>query len=1076
MRDVPALGARKFPMATLSAVALLSVLPGATRRADAQGIDSSYVSGLRWRSIGPYRSGYVGAVTGIPGDPTTYYIGLPEGGVWKTTSAGTTWQPIFDDVHVPSVGAIAVAPSQPSVVYAGTGDPSGWSFTPGRGVYKTTDAGRTWHNVGLADTRYIDALIVDPTNADVVLVGALGAAQSGGGANEARGVYRTTDGGRTWKQVLHVDAYTGVKDMTYDTSDPRIVYAAFQRATFGVSPAEIAALKPLGTGIFKSTDGGVTWTPIAGTGLPAGIPSYQIAVASGTHGQRIYAEAQGRGRDAGGVYRSDDGGATWTLGTKEIGSAGGHIYVDPQHPDVVYLMGTSIYRSTDGAKTFASYKGGPGGDDERFMWIDPTNSRRILVGADQGPTISVDGGATWTPWFTLPNGQFYNVVTDGDFPYRVCGSQQDSGTACVLSFSDYGRIRENDWYAVGGFERGAIVPDPRDPRWIYTQGWYHVLRRYDRTTGQVAVLYTPTAEDHFGGLPPLAFSPQHPDVLYMAAQYVMASSDGARTWHHVSPDLTAVATPARETASAPVFRRFEPFIQAMSLSPVHDGTIWAGTNNGVIQMTQDGGQHWTNVTPAGLPARAGIGVIDASHHDAAVAYATVSAPGDAHPYIYRTTDAGAHWTKVVAGLPDDALVRSVREDPVDSNLLYAGTVTGAWVSFDRGDHWQSLQLNLPTTVVSDLAVHGNDLVISTYGRAFWVLDDVTPLRQARVAMAASGAYLYTPEKTLRVRWDNDQDTPRPPEVPAGENAPEGAIIYYHLKAPATGPISLSIRDAQGNLVRQYTNVAPPPALMPNVPMYWFAKPEGLPTSAGTHRVLWDLRYPDPATLPYGYYGNLLTYTEYTLTWHAVKGNTPRVQPPGPIAVPGKYTVELHVGDKTYTQPLTLVNDPRVTISQQDLDAQLAAERRITAGMAASYRGVMQIDSIRARLAADTVRAAGTSVAAELLPAARALDQKLEAIANGSTAAFGVANRDLARHLEDADFGDLRPTPSDLAAIETNCGQIDAAVAALKTLQSTDIPRVNALLSRAHLTPLPLAAIPSGSGCSESPARLTRSTP
>lgn len=1073
MSDVPAFRVRTLSMVMVPALALLAFGPGVRRGAEAQSVDPSYVSGLQWRSIGPYRSGYVAAVAGIPGDPTTYYVGLPEGGVWKSTNAGTTWQPIFDDVHVPSVGALAVAPSQPSVLYAGTGDPSGWSFTPGRGVFKSTDAGNTWHNVGLEDTRYIDAVMVDPANANVVLVGAAGAAQAGGGTNEARGVYRTTDGGATWKRVLYVDPYTGVKDMTYDAADPRIVYAAFQRATFGVSPTQLTSLKPLGTGIFKSVDEGATWTPLAGTGLPKGIPSYQIAVASGTHGQRIYAEAQGIGRDAGGVYRSDDGGATWRLGTKEIGSAGGHVYVDPVNPDVVYLMGTSIYRSTDGAHTFASYKGAPGGDDERFMWIDPTNPKRIFVGADQGPTISVDGGQTWTPWFNLPNGQFYNVITDGDFPYHVCGSQQDSGTACVLSFSDYGRIRENDWYAIGGFERGDIVPDPRNPRWIYTQGWYHVLRRYDRTTGQVAVLYTPTPADHFGGLPPMAFSPQHPDVLYMAAQYLMKSSDGARTWHHVSPDLTAAAKSAPETASTPRYRRYEPFIQAMSLSPVRDGVIWIGTSNGLIQLTRDGGQRWTNVTPEGLPPRAGIGVIDASHHDAGVAYASVTAPGDAHPYIYRTTDSGAHWTKIVAGLPDDALARVVREDPVDPNLLYAGTVTGAWVSFDRGDHWQSLQLNLPTTVVSDIAIHDNDLAISTYGRAFWVLDDVTPLRQARAAVAAAGAYLYAPEKTYRVRWDNDQDTPRPPEVPAGENAPEGAIIYYHLDAPASGPITLSIRDAQGGLVRQYTNVAPPPALMPNVPTYWFAPPAGLPTSAGTHRVLWDLRYPDPATLPYGYYGNLLTYTEYTLTWHAVKGNTPRVQPPGPLAVPGRYTVELRVGGHTYTQPLTLVNDPRVAISQGDLEAQLRAERRMTAGMAVSYRGETEIDSARAVLAADTLHASGTSMATEILPLARTLDARLAAIANQPNSGFGAANRDLARHLEDADFGDLLPTKSNLAAVDINCQEIDTALAALRRLQATDLPRVNALLTRAHLAPLTISAPTTGPGCATTPDRLTR---
>jgi len=1053
-------------VSTAAVAALTALLCVAPQSAEAQTVDPGYLAGLQWRSIGPYRSGYVSAVTGIPGDPTTYYVATPAGGVWKTSSGGTVWEPVFDDTHVASVGAIAASPSNPNVVYAGTGDASGWSFTPGKGVYKTTDAGRTWRNMGLEQTRYITAIIVDPANPDIVLAGALGAAQSGGPANTARGVYRSVDGGTTWKHVLYKDAYTGVKNMAYDTSDPRIIYAAFQRGTMGVSPAELATLSPLGTGIYKSTDQGATWTPLSGKGLPPGIPAYELAVAAGTHGNRVYAEAQGAGRDAGGVYRSDDGGATWSLGTKEIGSAGGSIYADPENPDIVYLMGTSVYRSTDGARTFASYKGAPGGDDERHMWIDPSNPRRMIIGADQGPTISVDNGVTWTPWFNLPNGQFYNVAIDGDFPYRVCGSQQDSGTACVLSQSDYGRIRENDWYAIGGFERGAIVPDPNNPRWIYTQGWYHVLRRYDRTTGQVAVLYTPTPEDRFSGLPPMAFSPQDPHLMYMAAQYLMASTDSARNWHRVSPDLTADAAAPEATASTPRFRHYDPFIQTISLSAVNEGQIWVGTNNGLIQLTRDGGKSWTNVTPPGLPARAVVNIIDASHKNGAVAYAAVNAPGNSQPYIYRTVDFGRSWTKIVSGLPNDALVRVVREDPVASNLLYAGTVTGAWVSFDRGDHWQPLQLNLPNTIVSDITVHRNDLAISTYGRGLWVMDDVTPLRHATQAVASGGEpYLYTPQMTYRVRWDNDQDTPRPPEVPAGENAPEGAIIYYHLNAATSGPISLSIRDSAGNLVRQYTNVAPPAALMPNVPTYWFAPPEGLPTTAGLHRVLWDLRYPDPQTLPYGYYGNLLTYTEYTLTWHAVKGHTPRVQPPGPIAIPGTYHVELKVDGHTYTREFVLTNDPRVSVPQTDLVAQLESERRMTAGMNASYAAFYQIDRMRKALAAAEASPSGKAMSAAAVAAAHALDRQLAVLADSG---FGVANRDLARQLEDADFGDMLPTISNLNATAASCRILDAALTEFRRVQSTATPKMNALLTQQHLTALPPDTPPAASGCGSAP--------
>ena len=1016
-------------------------------------VSPAYLAGLHWRNIGPFRSGNVYAVTGIPSDPTTYYIGTPEAGIWKTSDAGTEWKPVFDDMHVASIGAIAASPSNPGIVYAGTGDPSGWSFSQGNGVYKTTDAGATWRNIGLDGTRYINAIIVDPHNPDIVLVGAAGAAQAGSGPNEDRGVYRSTDGGATWKKVLYIDQYTGVEDMTVDVSDPSVIYAAFARAAFGASRAELAKLAPLATGIYKSTDEGLTWNPVSGHGLPAHTRSYEIAVASGTNGQRIYAEAQGSGRDAGGVYRSDDGGESWSLGTKEIGSAGGRIYADPRNPDVLYLMGTSMYRSTDGAHTFTAFKGAPGGDDDRDLWINPSDSRRMLMGADQGPTITVDDGATWTPWYNLPNGQFYNVVTDFDFPYHVCGSQQDSGTACVASRSDYGRIRENDWYAVGGFESGAIVPDTLHPRWIYTQGWYHVLRRYDRVTGQVAVLYTPTPEDHFGGLPPMGFSPQNPHLLYMAAQYLMASTDSGRDWHHASPDLTAIQRTERtDTASAAVrFRRYSPSIQSMSLSTRAAGEIWAGTSNGLVQMTRDAGQHWSNVTPAALPQRALVDAIDASHTTPGVAYISVRAAGDWHPYIYRTTDFGKSWTKIVAGLPDDAPVRVVREDPVAPNLLYAGTVTGAWVSFDRGDHWQSLELNLPNTVVSDITVHGNDLAISTYGRALWIMDDVTPLRKATEAVAAGGTYLYQPELTYRVRWDNDQDTPRPPEVPAGENAPEGAIIYYYLNTAASGPVTLSIRDAQGNLVRKYTEAAPPEAVLPNVPTYWFPKPAGLPASAGMHRVVWDLRYEDPMTLPYGYYGNILTYTEYTLTWHAVKGHTPSVQPPGPIAIPGTYTVDLTVNGHTYSRQFTVKNDPRVSIPQAYLATQLQSELEMTRGMATSYTSFYQIDRMRKRLASDASSSASAS----------SLDKQLATIADSS---FGVVNRDLARHLEDADFGDLLPTRSDLAAIASSCKQLDSAVAALRNVERTSIPKLNAELTAAHVAPLEPEPVPPNAGC------------
>ena len=1023
---------------------------------------------MRWRSIGPYRSGNVYAVAGVPGDPTTYYLGLPEGGVWKTTDGGTVWKPIFDAEHIPSIGALAVSPSNPDVVYVGTGDASIWSFTPGRGMYKSTDGGETWRNIGLEKTLYINSVLVDPRNPKVVLVGALGSREFfGTGANAARGVYRSTDGGRTWKQVLYKDAYTGVADMAWESTEPRVGYASFERSVFALLPAESKKLPALGAILYKSTNEGASWKPLGGEGLPKNVMTFDIAVASGTRGQRVYAEAQSHGRDAQGVYRSDNGGKSWYLATKEIGSAGGHIYVDPKNPDVVYLMGTSMYRSTDGGRSFASYKGAPGGDDDRDLWIDPRNPRRMLMGVDQGPAITVDGGKTWTPWFNLPNGQFYNVFTDNHFPYRVCGAQQDSGTACVLSRSDYGEIRDSDWYPIGGFENGYIVTDPLNPRYVFTQGWYHVLRRFDRRTGQVAVLFSPGPKDRFTGAPPMAFSPEDPHVLYMGAQYVMESSDGGRDWQNISPDLTARPKPKKtESGPVPFFARRGAAIESLAPSPVSAGEIWVGTSNGLIQLTRDGGKTWANVTPAGLPVQGRVNFIDASRHEAGTAYAAGNVFGKGQPYLYRTSDYGKSWQEIGNGLPEDVPARVVREDPADPNLLYAGTEMGAFVSFDRGDHWQSLQLNLPNTVVSDMDVHGDDLVISTYGRGLWILDDVTPLRQAQAAEAAnSEAYLYKPETAYRVRWDNDQDTPLPPEVPAGQNPPEGAIIDYSLKAPATGTITLGIYDAHGNLVREYSSIAPKPdTSMPNVPMYWLKPPVVLAATAGMHRIAWDLRYPTPPALTYSYFGNLLDYTEFTLSWHAIKGQAPREQPVGPIVVPGTYQVRLSVDGQTYTRELTIKNDPRISVPQDALEAQLRFERRMMAGMTASYESFQRIDRMLTALAADEARVKGKPEEAKVIAAADAVKKKASELANGREGSFGLANRDLARHLEDMEFGDLRPTPSDLAAGEADCRDIDSALAAFAQLRSKDLPALNAELAQAHLDPVVAPDLPAGPAC------------
>lgn len=1087
IRRVLRLAAMGFVAAAVTAVLANGHGSAAARQTPAPApVAPELFAAMHWRLVGPYRSGNVYAVAGVPDDPTVYYLGLPEGGVWKTTDGGTVWKPIFDQEAVPAIGAVAVADSDPKVVYVGTGDPTSWSFTPGKGVFKSTDAGQSWQHIGLDDTQNIPALLVDPHNPNLVLVGALGP-RGGRGAPPppaagaeagTRGVFRSTDGGATWQPTFTA---AGVTDMAWDYNDPRIVYIVVQRAGgFGRGAAAPAAgSEPV---IYKSSDEGATWQPAGATGLPPGLRSANIAVAAGTHGRRVYIISGGLpGGRASGVYRSDDGGQTWQLGTEEIGSAGGRIYVDPQNPDVVYLMGTSMYRSTDGAHTFNSFKGSPGGDDFRDLWIDPHNSRRMLAGVDQGPTITVDGGRTWTPWYNLPNGQFYDVFTDNQDPYWIYGAQQDSGTAAVVSRSDYGSITDRDWYPVGGFEAGYIAVDPLDPRWVYTQGWYHVLRRFDRKTWQVIVVYTPTPEDRFGSMPPTVFSPTNPHRLYLGAQYVLASDDGGRIWYKLGGDLTqrpaspesaaagGAAANGRGGAGRGAAAGRGPAggrggtIDSLAPSPINGQVLWAGTSNGLIQLSRDGGQSWTNVSPPDLSARSAVNHIDAGHHSTGTAYAAVEEAGSNAPLLYRTGDFGQSWQKIVNGLPDDYKTRVVREDPQDPNLLYAGTEFGAYVSFDRGDLWQPLQLNLPHTVVSDMTVHGDDLVISTYGRSLWVLDDVTPLRQARAAAAAGTAYLYQPETAERIRWSENQDTPLPPEVPAGQNPPEGAIIDYYLPTAATGAVTLDISDSAGHLVRQYSNTPPPPDNSPpNVPEYWFRPPVVLATTPGMHRLAWDLRFPTPKALTYSYYGNMLDYTEYTLTWHAIIGNTPRVQPVGPIAIPGTYTLKLDVDGHATTRSLTLRNDPRSPATQADLVAQLALEQRVVAGLSASYDAYDQIDALRRVVAADESAAAGNAALAEPL---QKLDDQIAPLASGTADhGFGVANRDLARRLQDLDFGDFAPDQSLIASVNYSCGQIGAAATELQTIEQQTVPALNRQLASAHLTPLPEATVQTGPPC------------
>jgi len=1026
--------------------------------------DAKLFSGMQWRLIGPFRGGRVTSVAGVPGDPNTYYFGTPGGGVWKSTNGGRVWHPIFDSVPVPSIGAVTVAPSAANIVYVGTGEQ-----TPGRGLYRSSDSGATWSSLGLQDVAYIQAIIVDPRNPDVVVVagnsvgvGIFWRPLAKSALLTNRGIFRTEDGGKTWKKVYANDQTVGVVDICSDPDDPRTFYAVVFHPESGSGATQVADTSE----IVKSSDGGSTWAPLESKGLPDKARGrLGISVAAGTGGRRLYAIVDQ------GFFRSDDGGANWYQSSKDprvIGSLYfSRVFTDPQNPDVLYVAQTSLYRSTDGGKTFEAYVGAPSGDDFHVLWIDPRNSARMILGVDQGAIISVDSGKTWTSWYNQPTGQFYHVSTDNLFPYRVYGAQQDSGTAGVLSRSNYGEILLQDWYSIGGFEYAYITPDPANPDFVYSGGWYGSVVRYDKSTGEIAVVFEKGQKYRAGAMPPLVFSPQDPSVLYLGMQLVLKTSDGGRSWHEISPDLTGyVEKEQKEGEKAAPGQAPPPTIAALSPSPVHASEIWAGTSNRLVQITRDSGATWQNVTPPGLTEPAEILYVEASHHDAATAYLTVGGTRESSPpAIFRTHDYGKTWQKIVSGFPQDEMVRVVREDPKRKGLLYAGTDTTVFVSWDDGDHWQSLSLNLPPTPITDIAVHGNDLAISTFGRSLWILDDVTPLREFKPQVTSANAYLFPPGNGIRVRWDNYQDTPFPPETPAGQNPPDGAIIDYYLKNAATSELTLTIYDDKGVEVARYSSEAKPFDLLPaNAPEYWFAPPFALTKSAGVNRFVWNLRYPPPLTLPYGYYGALLGYTEYTLADHAVPGDTPRLQPQGPLVVPGKYNLNLHYAGTTSVVELTVEPDPRIHASQSDLVEQRDLALQASRGMKASFEAYHQVAAFRKALA-DRQKGMSADELKKLKEAADALDKKIDAAENGTHTApgFGPINRELARLIFSVESADMRPADTVRAAVQQSCDALDKALVLWSQLNAQDAPAFNATLAGYKAPALPVTTVSMG-GC------------
>ncbi|MBS1858796.1 MAG: glycoside hydrolase [Acidobacteria bacterium] len=918
--------------------------------------DPGLFAEMRWRGIGPLRGGRTKSAQGVASQPNVFYIGVCNGGIWKSTDYGRTWNPIFDDQPTGSIGALAVAPSNPDIIYAGSGEGlQRPDLSTGDGIYKSTDAGRTWTRLGLRDGQQIPQIAVDPRNPDKLFVAVLGHPY---GPNPERGLYRSTDGGRTFEKVLGKDENTGANDVVIDPRHPDTVYAALWEARQG--PWENSSWTGPGGGVFKSTDGGTTWKPLA-NGIPSGPEGFvqaNLAIAP-SNPNRLYASvatSQGTG-----IYRSDDGGALWTRATTDPRPAarigGGDVSVpavDPRNPDIVYAASVVTWKSTDGGRTWTGIRGAPGGDDYQRIWINPLNPDIILDVSDQGAIVTVNGGQTWSSWYNQSTAQMYHANTDNDFPYRVCSGQQESGSACVASRGNDGAITFREWHPVGVEEYGYAVPDPLNPNLVYGGK----VTRYDRRTGQVEnVAPKPIRGAGYRALrtAPLVFSQADPHVLFFGANTLFRTADGGHSWKEISPDLSRKtyelpASIGKYRDPAEVAQR--GVIYAVAPSPLDINRIWAGTDDGLIHTTADGGATWKDVTPSDIGPWMKISILDAGHFDPLTAYAAVNTIrlDDMRPHIFRTHDGGKTWKEIVDGLPANAPVNAVREDPKTRGLLFAGTERQVYVSFDDGDHWQSLRLNMPASSVRDVAIKDDDLIAATHGRGFWILDDITPLRQLSPRVAGAEAFLFKPQTAIRVRWDMNTDTPLPPDEPAAPNPPDGAILDYYLGPNVTGPVTLEVLDASGALVRKYASTDPEPPADPMlaIPTYWVRPPRSLPATPGMHRYTWDMHY-TPLTVGGGRGG--ANYPMQAIAHDTAPAIT------SIWAAPGRYTVRLTAGGKTYTQPLTLKMDPRVKTTPLGLQQQYTLSRQLYDDILKAQKAAAELNGLRAKLQGEALKEA-----------------------------------------------------------------------------------------------------------------------
>jgi photosystem II stability/assembly factor-like uncharacterized protein len=1039
-------------------VALALLCPLATLQLLAQQYDPSLYKGMRWRSIGPARGGRAIAVAGVPGDPNTYYFGAVAGGVWKTTDGGLNWSPIFDNQAVSSVGSIAVADSDPNVVYVGTGEACiRGNISHGDGVYKSTDAGKTWRHVGLRDTRHIGRVVVHPRNPDVVFVAALGHVY---GTNAERGVFRSMDGGKSWEKVLYQDEKTGAIDVAFAPGNPSILYAGMWEAHR--TPWSMSSGGP-GSGLYRSTDSGATWKRLEGSGLPRKVLGRIGVSVSGADVNRVYALIEA---EDGGLFRSDDGGDTWRLINDERRFRQRawyytHVIADPKNADTVYVLNTGLYRSTDGGRSFTQI-GVPHGDNHG-LWIAPENPQRMINANDGGANVSVNGGRTWTRQDTQPTAQFYHVITDNQFPYYVYGAQQDNSTVAIASRSDDGSIGREDWYPAGGCESGYVAPDPRDPNIVYAGCYGGQITRFDKRTAQSQQISAwpenpmgsgaDVLKHRFQWTAPIHVSLHDPAVLYHAAEVLFKSTNGGMSWTAISPDLTRNDKSKQGPSGGPITHdntsvEYYDTIFALAESPHEKNLIWVGTDDGLVHLTRDAGKTWTNVTPKELPEWSLISLIEASPHNAGTAYLAVDRHelDDFRPYIYKTSDYGKTWTKITTGIPDNTFVRAVREDPRRKALLYAGTETGVFVSFNDGANWQSLQLNLPTTPIHDLVVKNDDLVVATHGRSFWILDDLTPLQQLNDQVARSEAHLYTPRLTYRMRGGGG---PGAGAAVTGQNPPNGAVIRYFLKsAPRPGEeVVLEFLDAQGKLIRRFSS-RPRPEGEPAAPEFpgFQQAPRRLPTEAGMNVFVWNLRHDDAVSVP------------GQVNW---AGNTQ-----GPLVLPGKYQVRLTLAGKPQTVPLEIQLDPRVKTSQADLQKQFDLLMAIREKVSEAHAAVNHIRDVRAQLQALRRRLGSDGKNKPIADAADALEKKLNPIEEAIIQAKARSSQDLlnwpiqvnnklmalAGVVESADTA---PTQQSFELFEDLKGRLAKPVAQWKEIVAKDLAAINDLVRKENIPLLTL---------------------